>query len=437
MHEPTPPDARPSAVDPFRPPPRDVGRVIAERKRGAAYQPPQGTSDEIAAWLLGAARDERNALDGFDEFCWRLVGAGLPVARILLNVETLHPQFLGYSLRWWRDQRRSEYMMIRHEIADTSMYRDSPIQHVRMSGEVVRRRLEGRDAPDDFPILADLRAHGMTDYLVLPVRGGHGRRYIMTFASDRPGGFAESDCDALQRLAGLVGILTDLFSAEQVARNILDAYLGSTTGPRVLSGQIRRGSLEQIRAVIWMSDIRDFTERSDRLSGERVIELLNACFDAQAEAINRHGGEVLKFIGDGLLAIFPVADAGFAGQAARAALDAAQQALQSIQRLNQSPLMAGEAPLAIVIALHIGQVMYGNIGAADRLDFTVIGPAVNLTSRAEAFAKALNLPIVVTDELQAVCARKLVSLGRHRLRGLSGERELFTLAQTAGEDTHK
>lgn len=410
---------------------------MAARERAVDYRPPRGTVDDVASWLLGEARDERNALDGFDEFCWRLVGAGLPVARVLLNVETLHPQFLGYSLRWWRDQRRSEYMMIRHEIAGTGMYRDSPIHHVRATGAVVRRRLDQGDAADDFPILADLRAHGMTDYLVLPVRGGHGQRYIMTLASDRPGGFTDGDCAALQRLAGLVGILTDQFSAEQVARNILDAYLGPKTGARVLAGQIRRGSTEQIRAVIWSSDIRGFTERSDRLPGERVIEILNACFDAQAEAINRHGGEVLKFIGDGLLAIFPVVDAGLAGEAARAALDAAQEALQSIAHLNQSLLLAGEAPLAIVIALHVGQVMYGNIGAADRLDFTVIGPAVNLASRAEAFAKANNLALVVTDELQALCGRKLTSLGRHLLRGLSGEHELFTLPQVAGADTQK
>jgi adenylate cyclase len=427
MNEATPPGESSSAVDPFRRPPAAVGSVLAERRRAADYRPPQGTGDDIAAWLLGAARDERNALDGFDDFCWRLVGADLPVARITLNVETLHPQFLGYSLRWWRDQRRSDYVMIRHEIAATDMYRGSPIHFVRETGESVRRRLEQRNAPDDFPILADLRAHGMTDYLCLPVRGGHRRRYVMTIASDRPGGFSERDCTELERLAALVGILTDMFSAEQVARNILDAYLGPKTGARVLAGQIRRGSTEQISAVIWSSDIRGFTERSDRLPGERVIDLLNACFDAQAVAINRHGGEVLKFIGDGLLAIFPVVDASLACDAARAGLDAAGEAFRALAALNASSLLTGEAKLEVVIALHLGQVMYGNIGAADRLDFTVIGPAVNLTSRAEAFAKALGLKIVVTDEVEAVCGRKLVSLGRHRLRGLAEERELFTL----------
>ena len=188
------------------------------------------------------------------------------------------------------------------------------------------------------------------------------------------------------------------------------------------------GTGEEIRAVLWSSDLRGFTARSDRLPGDRMIALLNALFDAQAKAIHECGGEILKFIGDGLLAVFPIERAETAAGAARQALEAAIEAIVAVHRLCDDAAMAGEPPLEIVVALHVGAVIYGNIGAADRLDFTVIGPAVNLVSRVEAVAKALNMPIVVSDEFARAYGGPLRSLGNHQLRGLATPHELFTPA---------
>jgi len=217
-----------------------------------------------------------------------------------------------------------------------------------------------------------------------------------------------------------------LRSQRRIASNILDAYLGPKTGPKVLAGQIRRGTGEEITAVLWSSDLRGFTERSDRLPGTQMIALLNALFDAQATAIASHGGEILKFIGDGLLAIFPIEHADKAATAARCALDAALQAVEAARGLMHDPsLVEDEPPLEIVVALHIGTAIYGNIGAADRLDFTVIGPAVNLVSRIEAVAKALDQPIVVSDDFARAYDGSLRPLGRHELRGLATSHELF------------
>jgi len=196
----------------------------------------------------------------------------------------------------------------------------------------------------------------------------------------------------------------------------------------VLAGQIRRGTGEELNAVLWSSDLRAFTARSDRLPGERMIALLNALFDAQAKAIHDHGGEILKFIGDGLLAIFPIEALDRGGDAAAHALEAAIAALASVRELRDGLAAAGEPPLEIVVALHAGTVIYGNIGAADRLDFTVIGPAVNLVSRVEAVAKALNLPIVVSDDFARAYGKPLRSLGTHQLRGLATPHELFAPA---------
>jgi adenylate cyclase len=206
---------------------------------------------------------------------------------------------------------------------------------------------------------------------------------------------------------------------------VLTAYLGARTGPKVLTGQIRRGAGIELTAVLWSTDLRGFTERSDRVPSERMIAILNALFETQAAAIRDHGGEILKFIGDGFLAAFPIEEAASAPGIARGAVAAAQVAIDAVRGLVDNPAMVDEPPLEIVVALHIGTVNYGNIGAADRLDFTVIGPAVNLVSRIEAVAKALDQPIVVSEELVQVLGGGVVSLGRHQLRGLAAPRELF------------
>ena len=215
----------------------------------------------------------------------------------------------------------------------------------------------------------------------------------------------------------------------RIARNILDAYLGPKTGLESSGGpdpaRHRRGNY---RGRLWSSELRGFTERSDRLTGIRMIAILNALFDAQAKAVASHGGEILKFIGDGLLAIFPIENAGMAANAARCALDAAMQAVEAVHGLESDPSLANEPPLEIVIALHIGTAIYGNIGAADRLDFTVIGPAVNLVSRIESVAKALNQPIVVSDDFARAYGGSLHPLGRHELRGLATPHDLFAPA---------
>jgi adenylate cyclase len=248
---------------------------------------------------------------------------------------------------------------------------------------------------------------------------------MVSYVTDRAGGFTESQVADVTGVSQRLPVLLDMFSQRAIARNVLSAYLGSKTGPKVLDGQIRRGTGEEISAVLWSSDLRGFTERSDRLPGQRMIALLNALFDAQAKAIHEHGGEILKFIGDGLLAIIPIETPGAAAEAARRALAAAREALAAVSELGAELVAQDEPPLQIVVALHAGTVIYGNIGAANRLDFTVIGPAVNLVSRIEAVAKTLNLPIVVSDDFACLYGKPLQSLGLHRLRGLSMPHELF------------
>jgi adenylate cyclase len=249
---------------------------------------------------------------------------------------------------------------------------------------------------------------------------------MAAYVTDRPGGFSEREIAELAAVSERLSVVADMNSQRQIAENVLKAYLGPQTGRKVLAGQIRRGSGESISAVLWSSDLRRFTQMSDQLPGERVIGILNDLFDLQAKAIVGYGGEILKFIGDGLLAIFPVANPDEAARTAGNALAAAQEAQAALGALRAGASQAGDPPLEIVVALHYGTVIYGNIGAADRLDFTVIGPAVNLVSRIEAIAKSLDLPLIVSDDFARAYGGPLKSLGQHQLRGLDLPHELFT-----------
>jgi adenylate cyclase len=399
-----------------------TGAVI---ERAIADRPKHDTVDGIIDWLAGPAQHIPSLGNEFDEFAWRLVAAGIPLLRITLELRTLHPQYLGATFVWWRTTGRTVLRFVTHEVQDLYGHEDNPIHRVLVGGETLRRRVDIADDQLDFPILHDLKAEGATDYFALPIKSSFGTNYMATYVTDRPNGFTEQEISDLTRLSQRLGLLADLRNHRRIAGNILAAYLGSKTGTKVLAGQIRRGTGEEITAVLWLSDLRGFTERSDRLEGTQVIVMLNALFDAQAKAIVGHGGEILKFIGDGLLSIFPIESADKASAAARNALAAATEAVKAVRGLTNDPLLLSEPPLEIVVALHIGTAIYGNIGAADRLDFTVIGPAVNLVSRVEAVAKTLNLPIIVSDDFARAYGEGLHPIGRHKLRGLATPHDLF------------
>jgi adenylate cyclase len=397
-------------------------------ERPPAERPTHDTVDGVIDWLIMSTRHNPTLVAGFDEFAWHMLAAGFPLLRMTLHVRTLHPQYLGASFVWWRTTGQTVQILVAHEVEDMIEHENNPVWRVAKCGETLRRRIDVADSELEFPVLHDLKAEGATDYFALPVKNSLGTNYMVTYVTDRSGGFTAQEISDLSRVSHRLPLLADVYMHRRIARNILDAYLGPTTGPKVLEGQIRRGTGEEITAVLWSSDLRGFTERSDRLAGTQMIAILNALFDAQAKAVASHGGEILKFIGDGLLAIFPIENAGKAANAARCALDAAMQAVEAVRGLASDPSLVDEPPLEIVIALHIGTAIYGNIGAADRLDFTVIGPAVNLVSRIESVAKVLNQPIVVSDDFARAYGGSLHPLGRHELRGLATPHDLFAPA---------
>jgi adenylate cyclase len=402
-----------------------LGRTIERPPESRRFDDCTSLAD-VMRWLLGPARRIRGSLELLDELCWRLLAAGVPLARMTFHLPTLHPQYYGTGCRWHRTTGLTEEVLVAHGIHESDTYLHSPIRHVIEHGEKIRRRLDDPAVVPDFPILLDLREQGITEYVAVPLELSTGRRVIITVSTDRAGGFLDRELDELATLAPYLAPLLEIHIITQITGNLLEAYLGRQTGRRVLAGEIQRGGGETIRAIVWMCDLRGFTRLSDHLPGRQVIAILNAYFERVVDEVHARGGEVLKFMGDGLLAIFAVPDAAFAPDAASRALDAAEASIAAMEALAGDPVLEGEAPPKMCVSIHFGDVYYGNIGATDRLDFTTIGPAVNLVARLDQLSKRLERRILVTDDFAQVCSRPLDSLGSHPLRGLSEPHEIFT-----------
>ena len=295
----------------------------------------------------------------------------------------------------------------------------------------MRRRLTGPEAQLDFPILKDLAAEGASDYFAEVVRFGadgdpsYGTGIGYSFATDRPEGFSEDDLVLLRAVLPAVSLAMMTHAGHRIASGLLGAYLGVDAGGRVHAGAVERGSVESVRAVLWFADIRGFTTIADTTPGLVVIELLDAIFETLTASLRPRGGQVLKFLGDGMLAIFPFVDDESCSQA----LDAAAEAMDSLDRLNAARREAGKPIAAVDLALHLGEVLYGNVGAVDRLDFTVIGPAVNEVARIETLCEPLGRKVLISAELAAVVGdrRHLEPLGYHTLRGVRDPREIYGL----------
>ncbi len=385
------------------------------------------STDDVARWLLGPARALRHSSELLHELSARLLAAGLPLARTTFHIGTLHPQFLGLFCRWERRTGTTEEASIAHGVRGTAAYTSSPIRLALEKHEVVRRRLDSPDRTDDFLILSELREQGMTDYLATPLEFPEQGLAAATWATDRPGGFSDSDIALINALLPPLALLLEVQAVRLISANLLGVYLGQQTGQRVLKGDIIRGSGQTIRAVLLFADLRGFTALSDRLASDKVIAILNNYFERVVAPIHAHGGEVLKFIGDGLLAIFPIEDAAFAFNAARRALEATLEAFAGLEAFSSDPARSGEPAIRMGVALHAGDVVYGNIGGQDRLDFTTIGPAVNLVARLQQLSKRLDRALLLSDDFARICERPIVSLGFHPVRGLSEPREVFTL----------
>lgn len=381
---------------------------------------------KVTDWLIDGARSAASPTDMMAQTCERLVQAGIPLWRVGVFVRTLHPDIYGRNFIW-RPGAGVELGTVDFDILNAPEFKASALSIAFTQGIEVRARMDDPESRR-FPIIEDMRAEGVTDYVVLPLRFIEGTINASSWTTKQPGGFSDDQLAALRRIVTPLARLIEIISLSRTATLLLDTYVGNRAGARILGGQIRRGHADSMHAAIWLSDLRGFTALSDRLPAETVVDILNGYFDCQVAAIRTHGGEVLKFMGDGLLAVFPIDEyVGDAQQVCGHVLEAARESRASVEAMHY-PIGDAVERFRFGVALHVGRILYGNIGGGNRLDFTCIGPAVNLAARLEKIAGRLHRTVVASEGFAGICAGGWSELGEFPIAGFSKAQRVFGLA---------
>jgi adenylate cyclase len=396
--------------------------------------------DRLADWLI------RRGLEGTDEtellrkFCEKCTTLGLPVERGLAFIDTLHPVHEGRIFRW-RSDGKPEEPMRDYGRSDqgpaAESWQASPFYHLlQTGGEELRRRI-GFGEPADYSIIQEMKDQGHTDYILFIHRFagettiGEMDGVYSAWSTRHAEGFSDANIGALRRLVPALGLAIKSASLARISNTLVEVYLGKDAGQRVLAGKIQRGVADRIEAVLWFSDLRSFTTITDTAPPGEIIPLLNDYADAVITSVQEAGGDVLKLIGDGTLAIFRDDDPG---TACARALSAEREMRKRVRALNEKRAGEGRPTSSVYVGMHIGEVLYGNIGSIDRLDFTVVGPAVNETSRIASMCRSVDRPVLISsafsEALPAYKRRDLVSVGRFALRGVGKAQDLYTLDPT-------
>jgi adenylate cyclase len=388
---------------------------------------------DLTAWISEAGLAGLSEDATLTGFCERALAIGLPLARANVVIDTLHPIYEGRAFTWKREKKETQLNEYGRTNEALGLWERSPFYRLELTGESMLRRRLSAENEAEFSIFADLRAEGITDYLAITNRFaaegiiGEMDCVYSSWATDAPQGFRDSDIDALSRLMPLFALTLKSASLTRIAGTLVETYLGRDAGRKVLGGRIVRGVADRIEAVLWFSDLRNYTRISDSADPEQIIPLLNEYAGAILSAIHGREGDVLKLIGDGTLAIFTAADRA---SACHAALTAALEARRAVTAVNERRMAASLPTTDMYLGLHVGEVFYGNIGSEERLDFTVVGPAVNEVSRIASMCRSLDQPVLTSSAFASAIGepkRLLVSVGRYALRGVGRPQDLFTL----------
>lgn len=388
----------------------------------------------VSDWLINGARSARRIDQFVIQTCERMVDCGIPLSRVGVFVTTLHPNMVGRNFIWRRGSGVTMGSMA-YGSEESDDYLSSPLSTVFEQGVEVRRRLLDDNAGNS-PFLAEMRASGATDYIALPLHTSDGEVHASSWMTEHAEGFSDAQIDGLKSLLPVLTRMIEIWLLRRTAAGLLDNYVGARAGARILAGQIRRGHTETMHAAIWLSDLRGFTPLSDRLSSEAIVDVLNAYFDCQVPAILEHGGEVLKFMGDGLLAVFPIAgNEGGEATVCKRVMEAARACRASVASMNYAYEDETLDGFRFGLALHVGKVLYGNIGGGDRLDFTCIGPAVNLAARLEKIAGRLGRTVVASKLFASHVDAGWTDLGMFSVAGFSAAERVYGLAdETVAEN---
>jgi len=377
-------------------------------------------------WLTDEAWRIKNPRVLVRAVCDRLLAVGVPIENFAAFIFTLHPDYFGVVHRWLRDTGEVSTTLGSYEIINTHVMERSPIKAIREGASAVRWRIDTWGSHPEHEVINDLRMEGATDYVGMRLPFQDDTPNAITFSTNAPGGFTTNQLTFMDRIIFYLARMTEVQAVNYLATVLLDTYVGRQSGNEVLRGKIRRGAGQSIRAVILMTDLRRFTTLSDQLPPDELLELLNDYFDAVGQPVQRRHGEILKFIGDAMLAVFPIEEGKTdEQQACQDALAAVQEAQQDVASRNNARQFAGKQSIQFVAALHVGDVIWGNIGTAGRLDFTVIGPAVNLVSRLEGLTGTLDQQVLMSDDFVRAGGIEAASCGAHAVKGLAAPIEVF------------
>jgi adenylate cyclase len=382
-------------------------------------------SDPVARWFVTEAYRITDTAELVAAAGEQLVLSGIPLYRLAYFQLTLHPEFQGKGY-FWRRGKGVETGVRMHGDNQDGEYRDNPLPPVLEQRKTVRVRLD-RVEPE-APILRELKDQGATDYVALPLLFTSGHVDALSVVSDSPGGFSATDLDRMYLLQFAFTRLVEIHSLRDTATHLLDAYVGRAAGQRIMAGEVKRGDGQTIEAVIWYCDLRGFTRASDTLPRDAIITLLNDYFDTMGNIVTGAGGDILKFMGDGMLAILPVPAPGERREIALRAVRAAASAVDAMLVLNRIRSAEGEPTVRFGLALHIGEVMFGNIGASQRLDFTVIGPAVNHAARLEKLCTPLDRSVLLSPAIaELLPPHQVEPLGHHAMKDIDSPQAIYGL----------
>jgi len=414
--------------------------VEVPKADGAAAGGSSSLLDQVADWLMAQSLQTTDIETLFEGCSDRLYAAGMPLLRVHIAYRTLHPLISGIGLVWKRGEPITVDRFLHVDGPPPERWLKSPHYHmIERRLPMVRRRLTGPETLIDFPVLEEFRELGGTDYLafLVPFSDGAQDGLISSWLTDREAGFSDNEVQAIMRIQQSFAVACKIVTRGEIARNVMTTYLGPDAGLRVLNGQIRRGDGEHIHAAVWFSDLRGSTAMAETLAPGDYIATLNAFFDAVGGAVLAKQGEILGFIGDAVLAIFPIRKGqATAARACQRALAASRLAAQRTEALNEERAAAGRDPIAYGLGLHLGDVTFGNIGVAERLAFSVIGPTVNEVARLEGLTKTLGRPVVASELFRKALANAAAweALGAHKVAGVRRPLKVFApVAQRAAK----
>ena len=392
-------------------------------------------TNPLSAWLLGSAWQASSEGELLRSLVEHLNDHDYSLMRANAVFRTLHPLIRARGHRWQRETGEVDNFDARHQIVNDPGYQSSPFPAIQAGEGGTRVRIKPGQTEFPYPIVEELAGQGATDYVAMPIHFSDGKINALTLASDRPGGLTSDQLGNIYEILPMIGRLFENHAKHRNTEALLETFLGRHTGRRVLEGSVQRGDGEEIEAVIWFCDLRHSTPLAEKLTRLQFLQHLNTFFDGTAGAVAEHGGEVLRFVGDAVLAIFPVesSDGARAGithcpiKASHQAVEAVKTATERLGEVQRELDAKGGPPLDYGIGLHLGTVTYGNIGIPDRLEFTVIGSAANKAARVESMTKELDVPVAMSSDFVKAWGGDAKSLGEFSLRGVGQPEEIFTL----------